>query len=129
VIEVRVSIPLGEYFRVKDDLEDSFNKHGLIVVLSADTVIRTWAGLMYHDWFDKQECFVDHFIGYGEVEVEWQEEPMIAAVSADMVDEGYQPRVVMMFEDEANDFAEITEETARNGRDLALLFKLTHGGM
>lgn len=128
MIEVRISIPLDEYFQVKDDLEASFNEHQLIVVLSADTVIRTWAGLMFHDWFDKQEEFVDHYIAWGEIGVEWQSEPMLAAVSADFVDEGYQPRVVMTFDDEASEFTERDEDDAKHARNLALMFKLAHGG-
>jgi hypothetical protein len=128
VIDVRVSIPLDEYWHVKDDLEAQFEKHGIIVALSAETVIRTWAMLMFDEWFDNQDCWVDHYIGWGEIGLEYQDEPMLAACSCDFVDEGSQPRVVMNFCDEPNEFAEITEEDAERGRNLALLFKLAHGG-
>lgn len=128
MIEVRIPIPLDEYIQVKDDLEASFNEHQLIVLLSADTVIRTWAGLMFHDWFDKQDQVVDNFIGWGEIGVEWQRDPIDAAVAADFMDEGHEPRVVMMFDDNEEGVTYLEEEDAKLNRNLALMFKLAHGG-
>lgn len=128
MIEVRIPIPLDEYLHVLSDLESDFDKHGIICILSADTVIRTWAALMFHNWFDGQGHFVDHFVGWGEIGTDWDESPMLAAASAEMVNDGYQPAVVMTFEDEACDEAMYEQETADAAKNLAIMFKLAWGG-
>lgn len=128
MIEVRIPIPLDEYLHVKIDLEVDFDRHGIVCILSADTVIRTWAGLMFHDWFDKQDEPVDYYIGWGELGVEYQDEPMLAAASADMVGEGYQPRIVMIFEEDGSESPDYTDEDADRAKNLAIMFKLAWGG-
>jgi hypothetical protein len=122
VIEVRIPIPLAEYFQVRDDLEDKFNEHAIPIWLSADSVIRTWAGLTFYEWFEGQNADVDQHIAWGEIKGEWDED-MNAAVSHDFVCDGYQPYVVMMFHEHDLD-AEYTKEQSA----LAVLFKLTFGG-
>lgn len=127
MIEVRISIPLAEYLHVRDDLESQFDQHGIVAVLSADTVIRTWAALKFGEWFDQQQATVDYYIGHGETASEWDEATAVAAVDAAMVGDGYQPRVVMAFAEES-DLDEEYREGADGDGKLALLFKLTHGG-
>lgn len=128
MIEVRIPIPFHEYLEVHQDLNATFDKHGIICVLSADTVIRTWAGLRFDEWFDQQKHFVDSYLGWGEVRKHESQKPMIAAISADLIDEIDQPYVVMIFQDEPCVESYYSEEEAQEARDLALMFKLAHGG-
>lgn len=128
MIEVRIPIPVEEYLHIYDDLSETFTKNGIICVLSADTVIRTWAGLRLHEWFDQQGQCVEWYMGWGEIDRECWDEPMLAATSAEFVDELDQPYVVMTFRDEACEFSDYPEEAAQASRNLALMFKLAHGG-
>lgn len=126
MIEVRVPIPFAEYVDTRDQLEARFNEHAIPVFLSADTVIRTWAGLVFYQWFVQQVTDVEYHIGYGELDHVNTGDTMTAAVSADFPDEDCQVFVVMLFHD--GDEHDEDDEYATAQRNLALLFKLTFGG-
>jgi len=123
MIEVRIPVPIEEYFETRDMLETSFNEHSIPVVMSADTVLRTWAGFKFHNWFENHETYVDHFIGWGELGVPWQEDVMLAAVGHEFLDEDHRPQIVMIFMDDDEDAAFTAHQ-----RTLALMFKLAWGG-
>ncbi|KQN09061.1 hypothetical protein [Sphingomonas sp. Leaf28] len=127
MIEVRISIPLAEYLHIKDDLTEQFNQHGIVAMLSADSIIRTWAALKFGEWFHNQQASVYFHIGHGEIANEWDDTLQIAAIDAEMIGDGYQPRVVMTFFEE-DDVDEEYREGVDRDKKLALLFKLTHGG-
>ena len=123
MLEIAVTMPLAEYEQVRLELEKGFNQHGIVCVLSADTVIRTWSRLKFHDWFENQDTFVDHYIGWGEIFRDAASEPMLAAATADFVDQFCQVRVMMIFHDDDED-AEYTQAVS----SLAVMFKLAFGG-
>lgn len=92
--------------------------------LSADTVIRTWAGLTFYEWFAAHETDVDTHIGWGQITMGSQGETTLAAVSSDFVDQDHTPVVVMIFHDDDIDDVYVAKQ-----RSLATMFKLAFGGI
>ena len=117
MIEVKIAIPPHEYFQLRNDLEDSFNECAIPVVMSADTVIRTWASIEFCEWFEKQGEEVNHYIGWGEIANMGQDYTTLAAVPHEYVDEDHQPYVVMLFsdDDEADLIPRRAEADSRRG--------------
>ncbi len=122
MIEVRVPIPFHEYVDTRKQLEDRFNEHSIPVFLSADTVIRTWAGLMFYHWFEDQGQDVEWHIGWGELDSENSADTMNAVVSADFPGGDHQVFAVMFHDYEGDDTLNAEQ------KNLAMLFKLTFGG-
>lgn len=127
MITVYVPVYFDEYCGVRDDLEERFDKHAIPIWLSADSVLRTWAGLTFYEWFENQGVDVGDHIGWGEIR-DGSPEELFAAVGHNFPEEWHNLFVAMIFHaDETSHGITDNEDEARQ-RQLAIMFKLAHGG-
>lgn len=53
-IELTTNLPLKEYVAQAEFMERQINDAGLAIELGGDTVARTWAAMMFREWFEGQ---------------------------------------------------------------------------
>lgn len=111
-IEIYTNLPLEEYEEQARFIEDQINKAGLAIEIGGDTVSRTWAAMMFRDWFEQQgsEWHIHYIYSTYESDKEWAISNAWEEIDTDI-------RLHWWFNaDEPSQVA------------LAMLFKLTFGG-
>jgi hypothetical protein len=111
-IEITTILPLDVFRRQADVMEAQFEIAAIHVELGGDTVARTYAGLMFRDWFEKQEQSWSEFLGWASYHGDdaWIISDAWEALNTDV-------HLTWVFYPAMEGHA-----------DLAMLFKLTFGG-